>query len=333
MKTIPDTHPNIIKILKQAPELNISDIHICSNEPICIRIDGKLKKIDEQFTTTEELINFLQLHLPQLKINWLENIAEIDTALEIENIARFRVNIFKKLGSLALSLRTINSKPPSLQDIQAPQIFFELTQKTKGLILVTGATGCGKSTTLAAMLNTINETQNGHILTIEDPIEYIHPSKNCLVSQRELYTHTASFNLALKAALREDPDYILIGEMRDLETIQLALTAAETGHLVFATLHTLNAIKTIDRIIDSFPVAGQNQVRSMLAESLTAIITQTLCLKPQGGRVAAFEILIATPAIRNLIREGKIHLIQNCLQTGQALGMQTMEMGLQKIKF
>jgi twitching motility protein PilT len=322
---------DITEILTQAPKLNISDIHISSNEPIRIRIDGKLKQIDEQPTKTTELISFLQTHLTQLKINWLENLEEIDTAIEIKNVARFRANIFKKLDSLAISLRTINSNPPTLQDIQAPPIFLELTQKTKGLILVTGATGCGKSTTLAAMLNTINETQNGHILTIEDPIEYIHKSKNCLVSQRELHTHTTSFNLALKAALREDPDYILVGEMRDLETIQLALTAAETGHLVFATLHTLSAVKTIDRIIDSFPTAGQNQVRTMLSESLTAVITQTLRPKPQGGRAAAFEILIATPAVRNLIRENKTPLIQNCIQTGQALGMQTMEMGLQKI--
>ena len=322
----------IIDILTKAYGLNVSDVHICGNESAQIRLDGSLGTFDDTIIPEEEIVEFFTTYLSSEQLKQAMCGTEIDVSIEIKNVARFRVNIYRKLSGLAASFRAIKAQPPSLKDIGAPPVFSKFAGEKKGLILVTGPTGCGKSTTLAALIDAINSTKSGHIITIEDPIEYIHTNKKCLVSQRELQTHTCSFSSALRAALREDPDYILVGEMRDLETMQLALTAAETGHLVFATLHTMSAVKTIDRIIDSFPAAQQNQVRSMLSESLTAVIAQTLCKKKQGGRVAAFEILISTPAVRNLIREGKSHLIENCLQTGQAFGMQTMENSLKELE-
>lgn len=322
----------IIDTLTKVCNSDVSDIHICSNEPIRIRLDGELKALEDQVTSAEEVTEFFTAYLSAKQLEQVNQGIETDASIEIKDTARFRINIYHKLSGMAASLRTIRTHSPSLKEISAPPVFLKLTEEKKGLVLVTGPTGCGKSTTLAALIDTINSTKAGHIITIEDPIEYIHTNKRCLISQRELGTHTYSFGNALRAALREDPNYILVGEMRDLETIQLALTAAETGHLVFATLHTMSAVKTIDRIIDSFPAAQQNQVRSMLSESLTAVIAQTLCKKPHGGRIPAFEILISTPAVRNLIREGKSHLIENCLQTGQALGMQTMESSLRELK-
>ena len=322
----------IIDILTNAYNLNVSDVHICGGESVKIRLDGSLGTFDNTIISEEELMEFFATYLSHEQLKKVEHGTEIDMSIEIKNVARFRVNIYHKLSGLAASLRTIKAQPPSPEEISAPPIFSKLIEEKKGLILVTGPTGCGKSTTLAALIDAINSTKTGHIITIEDPIEYIHTNKKCLVSQRELNTHTNSFTDALRAALREDPNYILVGEMRDLETIRLALTAAETGHLVFATLHTMSAVKTIDRIIDSFPAVQQNQVRTMLSESLTAVIAQTLCKRKQGGRVPAFEILISTPAVRNLIREGKSHLIENCLQTGQAFGMQTMENSLKELE-
>jgi twitching motility protein PilT len=255
-----------------------------------------------------------------------EEFLECDFSFAVPNLARFRVNAFNQQRGAAAAFRTIPSKVLSLEELNAPKVFAGLTERPRGLILVTGPTGSGKSTTLAAMVNHVNENEFGHILTIEDPIEFLHESKKCLINQRELGPHTLSFPNALRAALREDPDYILVGEMRDLETIRLAMTAAETGHLVFATLHTSSAAKTVDRIIDVFPAAEKDMVRAMLSESLVAVISQTLIKTKDGqGRVAAHEIMIGTPAIRNLIRENKVAQMYSSIQTGQALGMQTLD--------
>jgi twitching motility protein PilT len=255
-----------------------------------------------------------------------EEFLECDFSFAVPNLARFRVNAFNQQRGAAAAFRTIPSKVLSLEDLNAPKVFADLTDRPRGLILVTGPTGSGKSTTLAAMVNHVNENEFGHILTIEDPIEFLHESKKCLINQRELGPHTLSFPNALRAALREDPDYILVGEMRDLETIRLAMTAAETGHLVFGTLHTSSAAKTVDRIIDVFPAAEKEMVRSMLSESLVAVIAQTLIKTKDGqGRIAAHEIMIGTPAIRNLIRENKVAQMYSSIQTGQNLGMQTLD--------
>src|SRR5450432_373538 len=260
-----------------------------------------------------------------------EEMLECDFSFGIPNLARFRVNAFNQERGAAVAFRTIPSKVLSLEELAAPKVFAEMTNRPRGLILVTGPTGSGKSTTLAAMINHVNESEYGHILAIEDPIEFLHESKKCLVNQREVGPHTLSFANALRAALREDPDYILVGEMRDLETIRLALTAAETGHLVFGTLHTSSAAKTIDRIVDVFPGEEKDMVRSMLSESLRAVISQTLMKKNGGGRVAAHEIMIGTPAIRNLIREGKIAQMYSSIQTGGAQGMQTLDQCLTEL--
>jgi twitching motility protein PilT len=255
-----------------------------------------------------------------------EEFLECDFSFAVPNLARFRVNAFNQQRGAAAAFRTIPSKVLSLEELNAPKVFADLTDRPRGLILVTGPTGSGKSTTLAAMVDHVNENEFGHILTIEDPVEFLHESKKCLINQRELGPHTLSFPNALRAALREDPDYILVGEMRDLETIRLAMTAAETGHLVFATLHTSSAAKTVDRIIDVFPAAEKDMVRAMLSESLVAVISQTLLKTKDGqGRVAAHEIMIGTPAIRNLIRENKVAQMYSSIQTGQSIGMQTLD--------
>jgi twitching motility protein PilT len=257
-----------------------------------------------------------------------EEKSDIDFSIELGETARFRVNIFRQRKGMGAVFRIIPTKLLSLEQLGMPGILGQMTRREKGLILVTGPTGSGKSTTLAAMIDLINNEREGHILTVEDPIEFVHNSKKCLVNQREVGPHTLSFSNALRAALREDPDIILVGEMRDLETIQLALTAAETGHLVFGTLHTSSAPKTVDRIIDVFPANQQGQIRAMLSESIQAIVTQTLCKKVGGGRVAALEILLGTTAVRNLIRENKIHQIPSVIQTSQGVGMKTMEAAL-----
>jgi twitching motility protein PilT len=257
-----------------------------------------------------------------------EEFLETDFSFEIPGLARFRVNAFNHNRGAGGVFRTIPSKILSLEDLGAPKIFKEISEYPRGIVLVTGPTGSGKSTTLAGMVDYKNDTEYGHILTVEDPIEFVHESKKCLVNQREVHRDTLGFNEALRSALREDPDTILVGEMRDLETIRLALSAAETGHLVFGTLHTSSAAKTIDRIVDVFPAAEKSMVRSMLSESLKAVISQTLMKKIGGGRVAAHEIMIGTPAIRNLIREDKIAQMYSAIQTGQNVGMQTLDQNL-----
>ena len=309
-----------------------SDLHISAGLPPMIRVNGDIRRInlpemnaDEVGTMISSIMNDLQ------RKNYQQNL-ETDFSFELPNIARFRVNAFNTNRGPAAVLRTIPSKVLTLEELKAPRIFQKIADNPRGLVLVTGPTGSGKSTTLAAMMDYVNEKYSAHILTIEDPIEFVHQSKKCLVNQRELGEHTHSFANALRSALREDPAIILVGEMRDPETIGLALTAAETGHLVFGTLHTTSAAKTIDRIIDVFPAAEKEMVRSMLSESLRAVIAQTLLKTKDGkGRVAAHEIMISTPAIRNLIRENKIAQMQSSIQTGQNFGMQTLDQCLQDL--
>ena len=260
-----------------------------------------------------------------------EEFLECDFSFEIPNLARFRVNAFNHNRGAGAVFRTIPSEILSLEKLGAPKIFKEISDYPRGVVLVTGPTGSGKSTTLAAMVDHKNDTEYGHILTVEDPIEFVHQSKKCLINQREVHRDTLGFNEALRSALREDPDVILVGEMRDLETIRLALSAAETGHLVFGTLHTSSAAKTIDRIVDVFPADEKEMVRAMLSESLKAVISQNLLKKQGGGRVAAHEIMIGTPAIRNLIRENKIAQMYSAIQTGQSFGMQTLDQDLQRL--
>ncbi len=322
---------DITELLGFAVKHNASDLHLSSAMPPMIRIDGSIKQINVEPFPPEMVKDMVYDVMNDRQRKVLEDQYEIDFSFELPNVARFRVNVFNTDRGTAAVFRTIPSKVLTLDHLDAPAIFKKISDQPRGLVLVTGPTGSGKSTTLAAMVDYINESRNEHILTIEDPIEFVHKSKNCLINQRELGEHTHSFANALKSALREDPDVILIGELRDLETIRLAMTAAETGHLVFGTLHTSSAAKTIDRIIDVFPGAEKEMIRSMLSESLRAVIAQTLLKKIGSGRVAAHEVLINTHAIRNLIRENKIPQIYSALQTGQNEGMQTMDMALQEL--
>ena len=310
-----------------------SDLHISSNLPPVARIDGNLKRYDMPPLTPDEVENLLFPMLTNEQRRRLEQDWELDFSYGVEGISRFRVNFYKDKGNYAAAFRTITEKVPSFEQLGLPDIVRKTSEKPRGLVLVTGPTGSGKSTTLAAMIDYINTTRSLHILTIEDPIEYIHTSKQSIIHQRELGMDTRSFSNALRAALREDPDIILVGEMRDHETIALALTAAETGHLVFGTLHTSSAAQTIDRIIDVFPEGQQQQIRVQLANSLVAVFAQTLLprLQPNGtkkGRVMAQEIMLVTPAISNLIRESKAAQIYSTIQMNQGMGMQTLEMSL-----
>jgi twitching motility protein PilT len=319
---------DITQLLQFAYQQDASDLHISAGEPPMVRVHGSMKKIKVPVLTSEQTHHMIYDIMNDSQRKSFEERSEADFSMQLGEVARFRVNVYRQNRGLGAVFRKIPTEILSLEQLGMPQMLKDLCSKEKGLILVTGPTGSGKSTTLAGMIDFINETEEGHILTVEDPIEFVHRSKKCLINQREVGPHTQSFANALKAALREDPDIILVGEMRDLETIQLALTAAETGHLVFGTLHTSSAPKTVDRIIDVFPPVQQAQVRAMFAESIQGVITQSLCKKVGGGRVAALEILIGNTAVRNLIREGKIHQIPSIMQTSQNIGMQTLNMHL-----
>jgi twitching motility protein PilT len=317
---------DITELLAFAVKNKASDLHLSSGLPPMIRVHGDIRRINLPPMEHDDVHAMVYDIMSDQQRKMYEETLECDFSFAVPNLARFRVNAFNQQRGAAAAFRTIPSKVLSLEELNAPKSFAELTQRPRGLILVTGPTGSGKSTTLAAMVNHVNENEYGHVLTIEDPIEFLHESKKCLINQREVGPHTMSFSNALRAALREDPDYILVGEMRDLETIRLALTAAETGHLVFGTLHTSSAAKTMDRIIDVFPAAEKDMVRAMLSESIVAVISQTLLKTKDGqGRVAAHEIMIGTPAIRNLIRENKVAQMYSAIQTSQAIGMQTLD--------
>jgi len=322
---------DIVQLLAFSVQHKASDLHLSADLPPIVRIDGDITRINSAALDSNDVHNMIVEIMTDQQCKYFENNLEIDFSFEIAGCARFRVNAFNQNRGNAAVFRTIPSEVQSLEALDCPQIFRQIAALQRGLVLVTGSTGSGKSTTVAAIIDYKNQTEHGHILTIEDPIEFIHESRKCLVNQREIDRDTNSFKQALRSALREDPDTILVGELRDLETISLALTAAETGHLVFASLHTRSAAKTIDRIIDVFPANDKDMVRSMLSESLQAVVSQTLCKKIGGGRVAAHEIMMSTPAIRNLIREDKIAQMYSAIQTGQDVGMQTLDQCLQRI--
>jgi twitching motility protein PilT len=322
---------DITEFLTFAVKEGASDAHLSSGEPPMLRINGDMKRVEHPSLTRDQVHTMAFDVMNDAQRRTFQEKLEIDFSFELGEVARFRVNVFLTRRGEAAVFRVIPSHIVTLDELGMPPIVKDLCKRDRGLVLVTGPTGCGKSTTLAAMLHHINDTEEVTIITIEDPIEFVHQSRRALVNQREVGMHTHSFANALRGALREDPDVILVGEMRDLETIGLALTAAETGQLVFATLHTSSAPKTVDRVIDAFPSEQQNQVRTMLSESLLAVITQTLCKRKTGGRIAALEVLVGVPAVRNLIREGKIHQLPSVMQTGQRQGMQTLDMALQDL--
>ncbi|MBL4851822.1 MAG: type IV pilus twitching motility protein PilT [Gammaproteobacteria bacterium] len=320
---------DISELLAFSVKNSASDLHISAGLPPMIRVDGDVRRINVPELDHKTVQSMMYDIMNDRQRKDFEEFLETDFSFEIPGLARFRVNAFTQARGMGGVFRTIPSNILSLEELGCPPIFKKIAKNPRGLILVTGPTGSGKSTTLAAMVDYLNGEEFGHILTIEDPIEFVHQSKKCLINQREVHRDTLGFNEALRSALREDPDIILVGEMRDQETIRLALTAAETGHLVFGTLHTSSAAKTIDRIIDVFPAAEKAMTRSMLSESLRAVISQTLLKRVGGGRIAAHEIMLATPAIRNLIREDKVPQMYSAIQTGQAVGMQTLDQCLQ----
>jgi twitching motility protein PilT len=316
---------DIAELLAFSVKNKASDLHLSSSLPPMIRVDGDLRRLNVPALANQQLTELIYSTMNDHQRRDFEANLEVDFSYAVPKLARFRVNCFHNDRGVGAAFRTIPEAVWTLEDIGAPPSFKEIINVPRGLVLVTGPTGSGKSTTLAAMIDYLNDQVAGHILTIEDPIEFVHTSRRCLINQREVHRDTHGFNQALRSALREDPDIILVGEMRDIETIRLAMTAAETGHLVFATLHTSSAAKTIDRIIDVFPAGEKAMVRSMLSESLRAVIAQTLLKRIGGGRIAAHEIMIATPAIRNLIREDKVAQMYSAIQTGQNMGMHTLD--------
>lgn len=319
---------DITELLAFSAKQGASDLHLSAGLPPMIRVDGDVRRINLPALDHKQVHALIYDIMNDKQRKDFEEFLETDFSFEVPGVARFRVNAFNQNRGSGAVFRTIPSKVLSMEDLGMGEIFRKISDVPRGLVLVTGPTGSGKSTTLAAMLDYINSNKYHHILTVEDPIEFVHESKKCLVNQREVHRDTLGFSEALRSALREDPDIILVGEMRDLETIRLALTAAETGHLVFGTLHTTSAAKTIDRVVDVFPAEEKSMVRSMLSESLQSVISQTLLKKIGGGRVAAHEIMIGTPAIRNLIREDKVAQMYSAIQTGQNVGMQTLDQNL-----
>jgi twitching motility protein PilT len=323
---------SMIEFLKLAHERMASDIHITVNSPVMFRIHGELRQIDDQVLTPSATLELAKELLTTEQYETFLVKGDLDLSYGIPDVSRYRVNVYKQKGNVSLTIRLIPSKIPAMEALGLPPIAEEFAKKPQGLLLVTGPTGSGKSTTLAAILDYINRTRNDHIITLEDPIEFVHPHKSCIVNQREIGVDTETFSSGLRAALRQDPDVILVGEMRDLETISIAITAAETGHLVFGTLHTADAPQTIDRIIDVFPSEAQQQVRVQLANVMLGVMAQRLLPTTDGsGRVASIEVLVNTPAVANLIRSEKVHQIRSVMQTGKAQGMQTMEMSLREL--
>jgi twitching motility protein PilT len=322
----------IKEMLTQSVKRRASDLHLSAGLPAMLRIDGSLSAYSDQVLTHEEIAQAVEAIMSPLQRDHFRQTMECDFSFDVSGVSRFRVNVFQQIRGISVAFRAIPSKVPSLADLQAPDVFVDFALRPRGLVLVTGPTGSGKSTTLAAMIHELNTTQTKHVLTIEDPVEFLYVPDRCLINQREVGGQTLSFANALRAAMREDPNVILVGEMRDLETIRLAITAAETGHLVLATLHTSGAAKAIDRIIDVFPAEEKSVVRSMLSESLTAVISQVLCKRKEGeGRVAAYEIMVGNMAVRNLIRESKVAQLYSAMQTGSNVGMQTLDQALTKL--
>jgi twitching motility protein PilT len=324
-----DVH--IDEILRIAVERKASDIHITSGLPPMIRLDGEIVQLPYEKLTEDIARRMIYDILNDDDLKKFEQTHELDFGYSVKGLARFRVNVYMQRNSVAAALRMIPNRIPSFDELRLPAIIRDLAKRSSGLILVTGPTGSGKSTTIASMIDDINETRHGHIITIEDPIEYLHRHKNCMVNQREMHSDTYSFHNSLRAVLREDPDIILVGELRDLETIEAALTLAETGHLVFGTLHTRNAPSTVDRIIDVFPADQQDQIKVLLANTIEAVISQQLLPKLGGGRVASLEIMVGIPAIKNLIREGKTHQMYSVIETSSNVGMQTMDRSLAEL--
>ena len=322
---------DITELLDFSVKHNASDLHLSSGVSPMVRIDGEVRKLEIPALSHADVHRLVFEIMNDSQRGEFEEKLEVDFSFELPNVGRFRVNAFNQSRGCSAVFRTIPVEIPTLEQLGAPEIFERISNYEKGLVLVTGPTGSGKSTTLAAMVDYVNRNHNKHILTIEDPIEFVHTNNKCLINQREVHRDTHSFKAALRSALREDPDVILVGELRDQETISLALTAAETGHLVFGTLHTSSAAKTIDRIIDVFPGSDKDMVRSMLSESLRSVIAQRLLKRVGGGRVACHEIMMATPAIRNLIREDKVAQMYSIIQTGAAHGMQTMEQNARQL--
>lgn len=322
---------DITELLAFSAKQGASDLHLSAGLPPMIRVDGDIRRINLPAMEHKEVHRLIYDIMNDKQRKDYEEFLETDFSFEVPNIARFRVNVFTQNRGAGAVFRTIPSKVLTMEDLGLGEVFRRIADVPRGLVLVTGPTGSGKSTTLAALIDYLNTSKHQHILTVEDPIEFVHESKKSLINQREVHRDTLGFNEALRSALREDPDVILVGELRDLETIRLALTAAETGHLVFGTLHTTSAAKTIDRIVDVFPAEEKSMVRSMLSESLQAVVSQSLLKKIGGGRVAAHEIMLGTPAIRNLIREDKVAQMYSAIQTGGSLGMQTLDSCLESL--